>query len=145
MSVKPIPDGYHSLTPYLIVNGAAALIDFLIKAFDARETYRTATPDGTVMHAEIRIGDSMMMLSEARPDLPPMPTMLYLYVEDTDALYKRAIEAGATSIAEPTNHFYGDRSGGVKDPSGNQWWIATHVEDVSAEEIARRAEMSSAG
>lgn len=140
MSVKPIPEGYYSITPYLIVSGAAGLIDFVTRAFDATEIFRTATPDGTVMHAEIRIGNSMIMVSESREELPPMPTMLYFYVEDVDTMYGRAIDAGATSIAEPTNHFYGDRSGGVKDPYGNQWWIATHIEDVSAEEIARRAE-----
>jgi PhnB protein len=139
MSVKPIPDGYHAVTPYLVVQGAAKLIDFLKQAFAAQETERLARPDGMIGHAEVRIGDSIVMMSEAGGAWAPMPSAMYLYVNDADATYKRALQAGATSTMEPTDQFYGDRSAGVKDPSGNQWWIATHKEDLSPEELAKRA------
>ena len=139
MPVKPIPEGYHSVTPYLVVQGAAALIDFLKQAFDATEVERMSGPDGTIQHAEVRIGNSIIMMGEATAPREPMPTMLYLYVNDTDATYQRALKAGATSVQEPANQFYGDRNAGVKDRSGNFWYIGTHVEDVSPEEIRRRA------
>jgi uncharacterized glyoxalase superfamily protein PhnB len=140
MAVKPIPDGYHSVTPYLVVQGAATLIEFLKRAFEATETFRMAHQDGTVMHAEVKIGDSIVMMGEARGDHKPIPACIYLYVNDADAVYKRALQAGATSQMEPTDQFYGDRHGGVMDPVGNLWWIATHVEDVAPEELKRRAE-----
>lgn len=140
MAVKPIPDGYHSVTPYLIVQGASGLIDFMKQAFDAEESVRMERPDGTIMHAEVRIGDSVVMLSDAGGESTPMPGMLHLYVNDADATYRRALTAGATSLQEPEDQFYGDRSAGVKDQFGNQWWIATHIEDVSPEEMARRSE-----
>jgi uncharacterized glyoxalase superfamily protein PhnB len=136
--VKPIPDGYHTLTPYLTVHGAARLIDFLKQAFDAKEHSRTARPDGTVAHADLQIGDSRLMVSEATETWKAMPGSIYLYVPDTDATYRRAIEAGATSLMEPADQFYGDRNAGVRDACGNSWWIATHVEDVSPEEMTRR-------
>ena len=139
MGVRAIPEGYHTVTPCLVVEGAARLIDFLKQAFGAKEVHPpTLGPDGSVMHAEMKIGDSMIMMGEARGEHRPMPSALYLYVEDTDALYHRALKAGAASILEPVDQFYGDRNAGVKDPSGNQWWIATHKEDVSPEEIERR-------
>lgn len=138
MAVNPIPEGYHTITPYIMVRGAARLIDFLKQAFDAEEVYRSASEDGVVNHAEIRIGNSMLMVSEARGQYEPMPAMLYIYVEDTDAVYKRAMEAGGVSLREPVDEFYGDRSAGVRDEFGNQWWIGTHQEDVSPEEMARR-------
>jgi PhnB protein len=137
--VKPVPDGFHSITPYLAVPGVAKLIDFLAAVFDAKETERMMRPDGTVHHAEVQIGDSKVMLGEPAAPRQPMPAMLYLYVADVDAAYHRAIQAGATSLAEPANQFYGDRHGGVQDPSGNQWWIATHIEDVAPDEMQRRA------
>jgi PhnB protein len=140
MTVKAIPDGYHAITPYLVAEGVPRLIDFLVKAFDAIEIHRLAGPDGAIGHAEYRIGDSALMLSEARGEWKPMPTSLYLYVSDTDATYRRAVEAGATSLMEPADQFYGDRNAGVKDPAGNLWWIATHIEDVSPEELARRSQ-----
>jgi uncharacterized glyoxalase superfamily protein PhnB len=140
MAVKPIPDGYHTVTPYLTVQGAAKLIDFLKQAFGAEETERLLRPDGTIGHAEARIGDSVVMLGDATPEFTPMPAMLHLYVTDVDAVYKRALQAGATSLREPADQFYGDRSAGVKDACGNQWWIATHKEDVPPEELKRRAE-----
>jgi PhnB protein len=139
MPVKPIPDGYHTVTPYLTVKNVAAEIEYLEKAFGAQETHRMTMPDGTVMHAEVQIGDSRVMLGEARGDWQPMPAMLYLYVEDTDATYQRAMAVGGKSLREPTNEFYGDRSAGVQDAAGIMWWIATHVEDVPAEELTRRA------
>jgi PhnB protein len=140
MAVKPKPDGYHSVTPYLVVPGVAKLIDFLKQAFDATEIERMAKPDGSIMHAEVRIGDSVVMMGEAGGKFQPMPAMVYLYVDDTDASYRRALQAGATSVMEPADQFYGDRNAGVRDPSGNMWWIATHKEDVPREEMAKRAE-----
>ena len=140
MAVKPIPDGYHSVTPYLTVPGAAKLLDFLKQAFEAQELHRMPRPDGTIMHAEVRIGDSLVMMGEPMGSAQPMFGSLYLYVHDVDAVYKRALQAGATSTSEPADQFYGDRSAGIKDPVGNQWWIATHKEDVPPEEIAKRAE-----
>lgn len=140
MAVKPVPDGYHSVTPYLIVEGVAKLIDFLKFAFEAKETERHAKPDGTIMHSEVRIGDSIIMMGEPTGEFKPMPGSIYLYVNDTDAVYKRALQAGGTSIMEPADQFYGDRNAGVKDSSGNFWWIATHKEDVPPDELAKRAE-----
>ncbi len=139
MAVKPIPDGYHSITPYLVVQGASKLIDFLKQAFAAQESERLTRPDGTIGHAEVRIGDSIVMMSEASGEWKPMPSAMYLYVNDTDTTYKRALQAGAVSTMEPTDQFYGDRSAGVKDLAGNQWWIATHKEDLSPEELTKRA------
>ena len=138
MAVKPIPEGYHSVTPYLAVEGATQLLDFVKRAFDAQELHRSVRPDGTLWHAEVRIGDSMVMMAEAADPWKPMPSTLHLYVDDTDATYRRAIAAGATSLMEPADQFYGNRSGGVQDPVGNLWWIATHIEDVSPEEMTRR-------
>jgi uncharacterized glyoxalase superfamily protein PhnB len=140
MAVKPIPDGYHSVTPYLTIPGVAKLLDFLKQAFEAQELHRMPRPDGAIMHAEVRIGDSRVMMGEPMGNAQPMFGSLYLYVHDVDAVYKRALQAGATSTSEPADQFYGDRSAGIKDPVGNQWWIATHKEDVPPEEIVRRAE-----
>jgi PhnB protein len=140
MAVKPIPDGYHSVTPILSGPGVAKLLDFLKQAFGAQEIHRMPRPDGTIMHAEVRIGDSLVMMGEPEGSAQPMCGALYLYVHDVDAVYKRALQAGATSTREPADQFYGDRSAGIKDPLGNHWWIATHTEDVPPEEIARRAE-----
>jgi PhnB protein len=130
MTIKPIPEGYHTVTPYLVVKGAAQLIDFLKQAFDAEEIQRMALPNGTISHAEVRIGDSVVMLGEAQGEYPSMPAMLHLYVEDVDTVYQRVLGAGATSLREPVNEFYGDRIGGVRDSFGNQWWIATHMESL---------------
>lgn len=140
MAVRPIPEGYHSITPYLIVSGADKLIDFMKRAFAAEEIERMDLPDGTIRHAEVRIGDSILMMGEAGGAWAPMPCSLYLYVNDTDAVYRQALQAGATSVMEPADQFYGDRNAGVKDGSGNLWWIATHKEDVSREELRRRAQ-----
>ncbi|MGP0066952.1 MAG: VOC family protein [Isosphaeraceae bacterium] len=140
MAVKPIPDGYHTVTPYLAVEGAGRLLEFLVKAFDAVAHECMKRPDGTIHHAQVKIGDSLVMLADASGPWKPRPSTLYLYVPDTDATYHRAIEAGATSLMEPVDQFYGDRNAGVQDPAGNFWWIATHLEDVSPEELQRRAE-----
>jgi PhnB protein len=144
-NVKPIPDGYHTVTPYLVVEGVDELIDFLKQAFDAVETERIPGPEGKVGHGEVRIGDSVVMMGEASGEWKAMPGMIYLYVNDTDATYKRALEAGATSVMEPADQFYGDRNAGVKDASGNMWWIATRKENVSPEELRRRAEARAKG
>lgn len=138
-TVKPVPDGYHTLTPYLTVQDAGALLAFLTQAFDAVETLRMSGPDGAVRHAEARIGDSIVMIGQAREQWTPRPGTIYVYVPDVDATYARALAAGAVSLREPATQDYGDRSGGVQDPQGNQWWLATHVEDVSPEELERRS------
>ncbi len=138
MAVKPIPDGYHSVTPYFTIQGAAKLIDFLKQAFGAEEMVRMPGPGGAIMHAEARVGNSMVMISDAVRDTP-MPGSVFLYVNDVDATYKRALQAGAVSLMEPTDMFWGDRFGRVKDPCGNIWGIATHKEDVPPEEMGKRA------
>ncbi|MCZ7624646.1 MAG: glyoxalase [Candidatus Methylomirabilota bacterium] len=140
MAAKPIPDGFHTVTPCLNVQGADKLIDFMKQAFDAVEVFRMVRPDGMIGHAEVKIGDSIMMLGEASGECPPMPGTSYLYVNDADVTYKRALQAGATSLMEPTDMFWGDRHACVKDRCGNHWGIATHKEDVSPEELSRRAE-----
>ncbi len=140
MPVNYMPSGYHTITPYIVVQGGAKLIEFLKQVFGAKEEQRSTKPDGTIMHAQIRIGDSLLMLADATEMWKPMPTMLYLYVPDVDATYQAALNAGATSIMAPANQFYGDRNAGVLDTFGNQWWIGTHVEDVPPQEIERRRE-----
>lgn len=138
-AVKFKPDGYHAVTPYLTVIGAGEVVEFAKKVFDGVVAECTMRPDGTVGHAEIKIDDSVVMVGESGGEFKPMPAMLYVYVEDVDATYKRALDAGATPVMEPKDQFYGDRSGGVTDAAGNQWWFATHVEDISPEEMERRA------
>lgn len=138
---KPIPDRFHTVTPVLTVQRSAKLIDFMKQAFDAKELYRLDGPNGTVMHAELQIGDSMVMVGEATDQWKPMPATVALYVEDTDGWYRRAVQAGASSVREPSDQFYGDRSAGVKDFAGNHWWIHTHIEDVPPDEIKKRADV----
>jgi uncharacterized glyoxalase superfamily protein PhnB len=144
MTVKPIPGGFHSVTPYLFVDGVAALLDFVKAAFDAEVEVCLRRNDGSVMHAVARIGGSPIMMGD--PTGPaarfgPMPSSIYLYVDDCDRVYDRALQAGGESVMEVTRiPFNGERYGGVKDPVGNIWWIATHVEDVSLEECERRVE-----
>jgi PhnB protein len=139
MAVKPVPDGYHTVTPYLTVSDADALLDFIKKAFGAKEFYLMRGPDGKIGHADLAIGDSHVMLGQAGGQWTPMPAQLYLYVPDCDAVYGHALTAGATSVQEPKTQFYGDRHGCVKDACGNLWWVATHVEDVPMDELERRA------
>lgn len=135
---KAVPEGYHTVAPYIVASGVEKIIDFAKQVFDAKEVFVSRRPDGSVMHAEIKIGDSIVMLGDGG-DTKKFPAMLHLYLEDVDAVYQRALQAGATSMREPTDQPYGDRSGGVEDAFGNQWWISTHFEDVTSEEMERRA------
>ena len=146
MTVKPIPDGYHTATPYLIVGGAAQAIDFYKRAFGATEQFRMPGPGGRVAHAEIKIGDSVIMLADevremgyrSPRSLGGSAVSLLLYVDDVDTVFKRALDAGATVQRPVANQFYGDRSGTLEDPCGHVWTIATHVEDVAPEEMKKR-------
>ena len=138
MSIKPIPDGFHAVTPYLFVQGAARLIEFISAAFDGELTSRETRPDGGIMHATMRVGDSMLMLADATPPLGPMPASIYLYVRDSDAVYQSALNAGGVSVFPIMTLPSGQRYGGVKDPSGNIWWVAKQVEDVPPDEQERR-------
>ncbi len=128
--VKYIPDGHHTVSPYIVVAGVGKLIDFAKQAFGATEVYTSKRPDGSVQHAEIKIGDSIVMMGEGGEGGKTFLAMLHLYMEDVDAVYQRALQAGAKSIREPADQPYGDRSGGVEDAFGNQWWISTHTKDV---------------
>ena len=130
MAVKPIPEGYHTFTPYFVVEGASDFMEFVKKAFGAQEIYRFPAPGGKVGHAEVRVGDSVMMLADTNPEFPPSKMVSYLYVPDVDATYKKALASGARSQREPANQFYGDRVATVMDRWGNTWSIGTHVEDV---------------
>lgn len=146
MPVKPIPDGYHTATPYLIIQGAAEAIEFYKRVFDATELMRVPGPNGAVMHAEIKIGDSPIMLADEFPamnvrgpkTIGGTPVSLMLYVENVDEVFTRAIAAGAKELRPLQNQFYGDRSGTLEDPFGHQWTVATHVEDVTPAEIEQR-------
>jgi PhnB protein len=144
MPVKPIPQGYHSVTPYLIVKGAAGAIDFYKKAFGAKEIMRFPGPNNSVAHAEIRIGDSTIMLADEQPNYRSpeafggSPVSLMIYVEDVDKVFDQAVSNGAKSSRPVEDQFYGDRLGTLVDPFGHTWSIATHVEDVSMEEMQRR-------
>ena len=138
--VKPIPQGYHTVTPYLVVDGAEKIVSFMKEAFGAQPVFEPMMrPDGKIMHAEYKIGDSVVMISDASERAKATSAMLHLYVPNVDAVYQKALKAGATSVMEPANMFYGDRSGGVKDPAGNQWHIGTHIEDVAPGELKKRA------
>ncbi|WP_410211055.1 VOC family protein [Aquirhabdus sp.] len=138
MAVHYLPEGYNTVNPYLIIQKVDQVIDFLVQVFDAVEVGRLKYPDGKVSHAELQLGTSRIMLSEAIGDMPATPAVLVVYVPDADKAYQRALMAGAKSVRPPTDQLYGDRSGGVTDLSGNQWWIHTHIEDVPFEEIERR-------
>lgn len=138
--VKPIPQGYHTITPYLVVDGAEKIVSFMKEAFGAQPVFEPMMrPDGKIMHAEYKIGDSVVMISDASERAKATSAMLHLYVPNVDAVYQKALKAGATSVMEPADMFYGDRSGGVKDPAGNQWHIGTHIEDVAPGELKKRA------
>jgi PhnB protein len=139
MKPNPIPDGYRSITPYLKLPNAGRLVEFLKDAFDGVVTGMLMKPDGTVLHAEVRIGDSLVMVHEQPGHWKPKPSTLYLYVGDVDATYKQAIEAGAISVIEPTEMYYGDRTACVTDVSENDWWIATRIETPTLEELQERA------
>jgi PhnB protein len=139
--VKPVPDGFHTITPYLVVDGAEKLVTFMQNALGAQYDHEPAKrPDGKIMHATLKIGDSMLMISDSSAQASATNTMLYVYVPNVDATYQKALKAGATSVMEPADQFYGDRSGGVKDPAGNTWYFGTHIEDVAPSELKKRAE-----
>jgi PhnB protein len=141
MAAKPVPDGYHTVTPYLTVRDAPKVIEFLQQAFGAKISHEPIKrPDGTIMHAQVTVGDSPIMIGEESEMAKPTTSSLYLYVPDVDSVYQRAVKAGGNTVMEPTDMFYGDRSGAVKDPSGNSWFIATHKEDVAPQELAKRVE-----
>ncbi len=145
--VKPIPDGYHAVTPYIAISGGATAIDFYKRAFGATERMRMAQPDGRIGHAELQIGDSCIMLADEFPDMKfyspakygGTPVTLHLYVDDCDAVVSQAVAAGAKIVHPIKNQFYGDRSGTITDPFGHVWHISTHVEDVAPEEMKKRA------
>ena len=147
MTTQPIPEGYHTLTTYLTVENAAEAIDYYKDVFHAKERIRMEAPDGKVGHAELEIGDSLLMLSDAFPGATSRPPTelggttagAFMYVEDVDAVVKRAVESGATITMEIADQFWGDRFGSISDPFGHLWSIATHVEDVPPEEMAERA------
>lgn len=145
MAVSPVPEGYRMVTPYLVVADGEGLLAFLRSAFRAEVVSRSVRPDGSIANAEVRVGDSMVMLAEARAPWKPMPAGFYLYVPDTDAVYQAALAAGGVSLMEPADQFYGDRNAGVQDPWGNNWWIATHIEDVDEAEIQRRLTLRAEG
>ena len=139
MALNPIPEGYPRVIHYMVVARVQPLIAFLQSVFDGELLERMEAPDGRVMHAEVRIGDSVIMMSEAKEGYPSRQTTLYLYVEDVDAAYHRALHAGASTLLEPADQFYGDRNAGVADAEGNQFWIGARVEEVPVEELQRRA------
>jgi len=145
---KPIPEGYPRVTPYLIVDGANAAIDFYCSVLGASERMRLPMPDGRVGHAELELGDSIIMLADENPQMEirgpgaigGTPVSLHVYVEDSDATFERAVQAGAKALRPVEDRFYGDRSGQFQDPFGHRWDVSTHVEDVPPEEMSKRAE-----
>ena len=151
--VNPIPEGYPRVTPYLIVDDGAAAIGFYTSVLGASERMRMAGPDGKVGHAELNVGDSVIMLADEHPEMNAVgpktvggtPVSIHVYVADSDSVFERAIEAGAKSLAPMEDKFYGDRSGSFEDPFGHHWNVATHVEDVPQDEMAKRAEEAMAG
>ena len=146
MPVPYRPEGYHTVTPTLIVNGAARLHKFLQQVFDAKILFSIPGPNGTIAHSEVQLGDSRLMVADARPEMSAQSSSFYLYLPDCDAFYKRAVAAGAKSEHEPVDQFYGDRNASFIDEFGNRWAVGTHVEDVSEEELGRRMKaMKNAG
>ncbi len=151
LKVKPIPDGYHSVTPYLAIAGASAAIEFYKKAFGAKEIYRMPMPGNRVGHAEIQIGDSRVMLADESPEMDAYgpkalggsPVSLMIYVENVDSLFDQAVRAGAKVLRPVRDQFYGDRAGSLEDPFGHKWHLATHVENVSPDEMMKRMEVAS--
>jgi PhnB protein len=137
---KVVPDGYHTINTSIIVDGAQEVIEFLKKTFDAKERFVMPGQPGKIAHAELEIGDSVVMISDASDQYPATRCRVYAYVADVDATYKRALAAGANGVEEPENQFWGDRNAAVVDPKGNHWAIATRVEDLSSEEIGKRAQ-----
>jgi PhnB protein len=141
-NVNAVPEGLHTVTPYLVVDNGHKLIDFLKNAFGGELEFITEGEDKKIMHATVKIGTSTIMISDKMEGMEQHTAMLYVYLEDMDSVFKKALQAGATSVREPKTEFYGDRAGAVKDEWGNIWWIATHVEDVSPDELEKRAEQA---
>jgi len=139
-AVPFVPGGYHTVTPWIVVRGAAGFIDFLSDAFRATELSRMEGDDGFIAHAEVRIGDSVVMLFDARPEWPDTPAFLRLYVPDADAAFERALVAGATAVTEVAEHSFGDRIGRVRDPWGDVWWLQTHVRDATEHDMENPSE-----
>jgi PhnB protein len=135
---RPIPEGYYTVTPFVITRDSAKLLDFVKEAFGGQELARVYSEDGSIGHAETRIGDSVVMMFDAKKEWPDIPSYLRLYVEDCDAVYQQALNSGAASMTRPTNMPWGDRGCRVRDPLGNIWAISTRIEDLSLEEIGRR-------
>jgi len=135
---NPVPEGYHTVTPFVVVKGAARFLDFMAAAFDGQDLGRVVGEDGMIGHAEMRIGDSVVMAFDAKPDWPHTPAFLRLYVPDCDATFRQAVAAGATAATQPTKMPWGDLVSRVRDPLGNLWWIMTHLENVAPEELERR-------
>ena len=152
-AVQAVPDGYPQVTPYLCIDGAAEAIEFYAKVFGATERMRMGGPDGKVGHAELQIGDSVVMLSDEFPEMGARspksvggtPVTLSMYVEEVDRVFERALQAGATALRPPEDQFYGDRNGQFEDPFGHRWSVATHIEDVSPDEMAARAAEAAPG
>lgn len=140
MSLPGVPKGMNSVSPYLVVADGAKQIEFLQRAFAGVVEHRSDLPNGTLMHAQVRIGDTVVMLGQARPPMQPIPAMVHVYVADADATFAAALAAGGTAVQPVADQFYGDRSGGVSDSNGNTWWIATHIRDVTEAEMARHME-----
>lgn len=140
-----VPSGYHNVNPFIFVDGVERLIDFLVEAFAGEETERMTRPNGSVGHAEVRIGDSVVMVSDATEEFPARSSAHYLFVEDVDTTYNRALSAGAGGLREPTDQFYGNREAGVVDAFGNIWWLATVIEDVTPDEMQRRWQQVASG
>jgi PhnB protein len=138
MKVTPVPAGYATVTPYLVVPDALALFTFLTNAIGATEVRRTSLPNGSVLNIEMRIGSSMIMLVQGRPEHEVRKTAFYVYVPNVDEAHARGVAAGGVSTMEPADQFYGDRGAGFRDPAGNDWWLASRIEDLSSEELARR-------
>jgi uncharacterized glyoxalase superfamily protein PhnB len=133
--VQPIPEGFHTLTAYLLVADAEKEIEFARAAFNAREMHVSKLPDGSIMHATLKIGTSMLMLGQVQGDMKPVHSMLYMYVENVDAAHRKAVAGGGKSLQEPADQFWGDRAGAVSSPNGINWWIGTHIADVSEDEL----------
>lgn len=152
-NVQPIPTGFPQVTPYLHVDGASAAIDFYTRVLGATERMRMPTPEGKIGHAELQLGDSVIMLADEFPDMDVKgpksiggsPVMLHVYVEDVDSVFNEAVQAGAKALRSVENQFYGDRSGQFEDPFGHRWNVATHIEDLSEEEMSRRAAQAMSG
>jgi uncharacterized glyoxalase superfamily protein PhnB len=136
--VQPIPEGFHTLTAYLLVADAGKEVEFAKAAFDAQPIHISRRPDGSIMHATLKVGTSMLMLGQVSGEMKPVPAMLFMYVENVDAVYKRAVASGGNSIHEPSDQIWGDRAGAVSSANGIQWWISTHIAEVSEEEMQRR-------